>query len=62
MKKLKHEIFGWALCAAVIALILIAASFFPYMEARTYNKFKSPEAPEATFLDAVFSDLRVTTQ
>lgn len=30
-------------------------------EAKTFNKFKKPDQPEATFWDAAFSELRVGT-
>ena len=43
--------------AAVLPAAMLGAAF----EARTYNKFKAPDAPAATCWDAVWADLRATT-
>ena len=49
----------------LVAAILLASALYailgPAFEARTYNKFKAPDAPAATYWDAVWADLRVTT-
>lgn len=45
----------------VLAAAVLLAALGPAFEARTYNKFKAPDAPAATYWDAVWADLRVTT-
>lgn len=45
----------------LVAAVLLAAMLETAFEARTYNKFKAPDAPAATYWDAVWADLRVTT-
>ena len=49
------------LVAAVLLAAMLGAALGPAFEARTYNKFKAPDAPAATYWDAVWADLRVTT-
>ena len=49
------------LVAAVLLAAMLEAALGPAFEARTYNKFKAPDAPAATYWDAVWADLRVTT-
>jgi len=50
--------------AAIVTVVLIAvfAIFLPpYMEMKTFNKFKSESQPSATYWDAVCSELRVNS-
>ena len=56
-----HDIFVLLSILTVVAVILALAILPPMMEASTFNKFKSQNQPEATFWDAVFSELRVET-
>ena len=49
------------LIATVLLAAALGAGLGPAFEARTYNKFKAPDAPAATYWDAVWADLRVTT-
>ena len=50
----------------VYVLVLLGAliMFFaqPYFEAKAYNKHRAPDQPEATYWDAMFSELRVNTR
>ena len=46
----------------VIIAILGFAAYAPHREKVTYNKFKDPNTPEASYMDALFADLRVTTK
>jgi len=44
------------------AVIVFFITFPVCRERDTFNKFKDPNTPSATFVDALFSDLRVTTK
>ena len=50
----------------IFALMLIIgfsiAAYAPYREKEVFNEYKDPNQPEATYLDAVFSKLRVTSK
>ena len=46
----------------VVLLLAAAALVAPSREAAIYNKFKDPDAPAATYWDAFWADLRVTTK
>lgn len=50
--------------AILIALLVCVAVFLyqPYREKEAFNKFKGKDQPEATYFDAVFSKLRITSQ
>ena len=50
------------LVALLVLGILFLAALAPAKEAATYNKFKDPAAPAATYWDAVWADLRITTK
>ena len=45
-----------------VVLILAAIVYQPYHEKEVFNKFKDPNQPDATYIDAVFSRLRITTK
>ena len=47
---------------AILAVIFLLGVFIlqPYLEARTFNKFRKEESIKATYIDAVFSNLRIT--
>ena len=63
MKEKLEELFYEYGAAAIIMLILIAlVCYQPYMESKTFNKFKKPGTPEATIIDAMFSELRVEAE
>ena len=34
----------------------------PYFEAKTYNKFRKPDQPQASYWDAMWGDLRITSE
>jgi len=63
IKKLDKEygaLIGLALAFGFFVFIIFMISLVQcYFEARTYNKFKSADSPEATVIDAFFSELRV---
>ncbi len=47
---------------SIIGIIIsIGVGIFiqPMKEAEVYNKFKSPDKPEATYWDAFFAELRI---
>ena len=48
-----------AVGAAIAAMLMTFFVAQPYFEAKAFNKFKPAGAPEATYLDAVMSDLRI---
>ena len=48
-------------CVFVLGVIAFAA-YCPYREMTTYNKFRDPGTPAASYMDAVFSELRITTK
>lgn len=49
-----------------ISIVLFVVLYFAYFatcqERDTFNKFKSPDQPVATFWDASFSELRVESK
>ena len=47
---------------AILVLLFVPFVLQPYFEAKTFNKFKKPEQQEATYWDALFSNLRVETE
>jgi len=50
---------GAGLLALVLSVGLGFAVFATCQERDTFNKFKSPDQPVATFWDAAFSELRI---
>ena len=63
MRNIEKIIFG--LVAAALAFMLGAAAMFvlqPAFEAATFNKFRPEGAPKATYWDALWADLRVTSE
>jgi len=55
------------LVIALIFIVILGGSFGvgvfeAHKEAAVFNKFKSENQPEATWVDAFFSDLRVITE
>jgi len=48
--------------AILIAIVILLVMIFvqPYFEAKSFNKFRDPDTPPATYWDAMFSELRVT--
>lgn len=48
-----------SICVGIALALLIMQ---PYFEAKTYNKFREPDQPQATYWDAVWADLRVTSE
>ena len=42
--------------------MLAMAPFQPAFEARTFNKFRPEGAPKATYWDALWTNLRVTSE
>lgn len=53
----EEEVGTLFLFVVVIALIVGICLIFPYMEARTFNKFSTDK--KATIIDALFAELRV---
>jgi uncharacterized protein YybS (DUF2232 family) len=51
-----------AIFAVIFVFIIALALYQPYREKETYNKFKDPSQPKATYWDAVFSELRITSK
>ncbi len=49
-------------CIIIILVVIGIALCQPAFEARTYNKFKGKDQPNATYLDALVSRLRITTK
>ena len=52
----------WVIASAIVAITVCCLGFSVFqvkMECDTFNKFKEPTTPEATFWDAAFSELRV---
>lgn len=60
MDKLIGGIVAAALAFALGALAMAALQ--PAFEARTFNKFRPEGTPKATYWDAVWADLRVTSE
>ena len=50
------------LLSLLVAGLLFLVTIGPAREAATFNKFRDADSPPATYWDAVFSDLRVTTK
>jgi hypothetical protein len=48
----------------VIGFLISIIGFFaqPYFEAKAYNKFRKPDQAQATYWDAFWSDLRITSE
>ena len=46
----------------VLAAAAVAAICQPAFEAATFNKFRPEGAPQATYWDALWADLRVTSE
>lgn len=53
----------YCIVVAIIVAVAVGITLYaPYREMQTFNKFKSEEQPRATYLDAVFSKLRITSK
>jgi hypothetical protein len=52
------KIFG-CLTVLTIAFLLLFPLVKSYNEMKTFNKFRGEGVPEATFTDALFSELRI---
>ena len=50
------------LLSLLIAGLLLLVAIGPAKEAATFNKYRDQDSPPATYWDAVFSDLRITTK
>jgi len=59
MKEFLRENWALLLAPTVLAAIFAFLLIQPYFEMQTYNKFKSPDKPEATYWDAMFAELRI---
>ena len=63
MKLRKGSIELAHLAVAILALIAIAVLLYaPHREKVVFNKFRDPNQPPATYFDAVFSQLRITSK
>jgi len=69
MKKKKYVnrefVLFWAVLLVffiVFVGIIALGAYAPYREKEVFNKFRDPNTPEATYIDALFSNLRVTTK
>ena len=53
----------WAVAMIITVSVIVGFVIFlpPYMEMKTFNKFKSEDQPKATYWDAVCSELRVNS-
>ena len=56
------EVLIAGLLSLLVAGILFLAALGPAREAATFNKFNDETTPAATYWDAFFGDLRVTTK
>jgi hypothetical protein len=56
------EVLLAGLLSLLVAGILFLAAIGPAKEAATFNKYRDADSPPATYWDAVFSDLRITTK
>ena len=54
---MKEKILFFVIVVAVISAVIGTILFFPFMEARTFNKFSTDK--KATIVDAIFAELRV---
>ena len=61
-KEKRRQQHGCLVTLFVVLFILFLIACPPYFEMRTFNKFKSDEQPSATYLDALFSELRIESQ
>jgi len=46
----------------VLPLVAVTLLSQPYFEARAYNKFRDDTQVKATYWDALWSDLRITSE
>lgn len=47
---------------AIVLIIISIGLIQPYFEAKAFNKFRKSGDVEATYMDALVSDLRVTSE
>lgn len=55
----------WLLLLLFCTIIMVIPTVLllqPAFEARTFNKFRQEGAPKATYWDALWADLRVTSE
>jgi len=54
----------WSYVYIAVMAALFVGFFFvqPYFEMNTFNKYKAEDQPEATYFDAMFSQLRITAE
>lgn len=63
MRNIGKLIGGIAAAALAFALGALAMAVLqPAFEARTFNKFRPEGSPKATYWDALWADLRVTSE
>lgn len=60
--KKAEELGKCTIVLGTIIVVLAIAIYQPFHEKQTFNKFKRADQPEATYFDAVFSRLRITSQ
>jgi len=52
-------------CSLTVLFVIAVMAFSlycPYREMKTFNKYKSANQPEATYMDALCSKLRISTE
>lgn len=54
---------NWALITGciIVLMIIFLGLLQPYFEMQAFNKFRKKGQPEATYIDALTSELRITT-
>lgn len=62
VKKKKSDIIGYVIYGSIILIIITVFLVQPFFEAKTFNKFRKPGTPEATYWDALVSNLRITNE
>ena len=50
------------LVAIAVVLVILVLPLQPYFEMKSFNKFRPEGTPKATYWDALWADLRVTSE
>lgn len=63
-ERVAANVIAWLIITSIVEALIVLIVWYPvgsYFEMKTFNKYKGPNQPPATYVDALFTDMDVMT-